>query len=77
VTPPANHDQTYDLDGTGGTLTHPITNTSVPSMHTALATLSTGQDRRDVDFGYKPLFGDVAGIVWYDPDATGTAPVGG
>ncbi|HKH43124.1 MAG TPA: SdrD B-like domain-containing protein [Thermoanaerobaculia bacterium] len=54
--------QTYDLDGTG-------------TAHTAALTLSSGQSRADVDFGYRGTlqFGD---RVWFDYDGNGIQDTG-
>ncbi|OVE75624.1 hypothetical protein BVX97_04360, partial [bacterium E08(2017)] len=46
----------YDLDGTG-------------TEHTASVTMTNGQVRYDVDFGYQPLV--LGGMVWLDSDKDG------
>ncbi len=54
---PSGYVQTYDLDGTG-------------TAHTATATLTTGQNRTDVDFGYRAAPSCTAG---YFKDAFSSA----
>lgn len=55
---PNGIDPTFDLDGVG-------------TAHTTDATLATGQNRTDVDFGYVGQ-GSVGDTVWLDMDADGT-----
>lgn len=57
VTPPAGYAPTFDLDGTG-----------TPSR--AAATLTEGQVRSDVDFGYRGT-GSIGDRVWWDADGDG------
>ncbi len=57
TTVPSGYTQTYDLDGTG-------------TAHLATFTLAAGQNRTDVDFGYKPAPACTAG---YFKDNFGTA----
>jgi|GEM_PF-1731734 len=61
-TPPAGFAQTYDLDG-------------VATAHCAAASLTTGQDRTDVDFGYVQL-GSIGDRVWNDVNGDGVQDVG-
>lgn len=62
VTPQPNWVQTYDLDG-------------INTAHTATATLTRGQNRTDVDFGYvfcpPAVLGSIGDRVWKDLDADG------
>jgi uncharacterized repeat protein (TIGR01451 family)/fimbrial isopeptide formation D2 family protein len=58
VTPPAGTTQTYDLDGIG-------------TANSAVASLSAGQTRTDVDFGYQGN-GSIAGVIWRDDDNSAT-----
>jgi hypothetical protein len=62
VTPQPNWAQTFDLDG-------------IVTAHTATATLTRGQNRRDVDFGYvfcpPAVLGSIGDRVWKDLDADG------
>ncbi|MFN7964020.1 MAG: SdrD B-like domain-containing protein [Thermoanaerobaculia bacterium] len=57
---PAGYVQTYDLDGTG-------------TANTAAATLAAGQNRTDVDFGYRaqPTGGSLGDRLWLDADDDG------
>jgi hypothetical protein len=66
VTPEPNYTQTYDLDG-------------LASAHVATATLTVGQNRRDVDFGYvysPPATGSIGDRVWFDKNRNGIQNVG-
>jgi hypothetical protein len=67
VTPQPNWVQTYDLDGIG-------------TAHTATATLTRGQNRTDVDFGYvfcpPAVLGSIGDRVWKDYDADGVQDSG-
>ena len=69
---------TYDLDGSGGTIVHPVTGANVSSDGATRVSITAGQNRTDVDFGYDALvlLGSVSGIAWYDQDASGNAPAG-
>jgi hypothetical protein len=62
VTPQPNWAQTYDLDG-------------IATAHTAVASLTRGQNRRDVDFGYvfcpPAVLGSIGDRVWKDLNANG------
>ena len=62
VTPQPNWVQTFDLDDIG-------------TAHTATATLTRGQNRTDVDFGYvfcpPAVLGSIGDRVWKDLDADG------
>jgi hypothetical protein len=62
VTPQPNWVQTFDLDG-------------INTAHTATATLTRGQNRTDVDFGYvfcpPAVLGSIGDRVWKDLDADG------
>ncbi|HKI01254.1 MAG TPA: SdrD B-like domain-containing protein [Thermoanaerobaculia bacterium] len=62
VTPPAGTAQTYDLDG-------------VASANIASFTLTAGQNRTDVDFGYRGT-ASVGDRVWYDADGDGVQDAG-
>ncbi|MGV3723692.1 MAG: SdrD B-like domain-containing protein, partial [Actinomycetota bacterium] len=55
---PSGSVQTFDLDG-------------VSSASKASFSLSAGDDRRDVDFGYAPPFASVGDRVWLDADRDG------
>jgi len=74
MNPPNDHVATYDLDGTGGSLFHPVSTMLIPSAHTSLVQLGAWSNRRDVDFWYRPIVTHVAGVVWLDPNASGIAP---
>jgi len=53
--------QTFDLDG-------------IVSANRATASLTAGQNRTDVDFGYQPapqLVGSIGNFVWFDSDSDG------
>ncbi|MEN6645470.1 MAG: SdrD B-like domain-containing protein [Armatimonadia bacterium] len=51
---PADLELSYDLDGIG-------------TANIAAASLAAGENRTDVDFGYKPvLLGSIGDYVWYD-----------
>ncbi|MEN6305388.1 MAG: SdrD B-like domain-containing protein [Armatimonadia bacterium] len=53
---PADLELSYDLDGIG-------------TANIAAASLGIGEDRTDVDFGYKPLLlGSIGDYVWLDAD---------
>jgi SdrD B-like domain len=62
VTPQPNWAQTFDLDG-------------INTAHTATATLTRGQNRTDVDFGYvfcpPAVLGSIGDRVWKDLNANG------
>lgn len=60
---PSGYTQTYDLDGTS-------------SRDKAAFTLSSGDDRRDVDFGYKPGSNSTGGYTTYTQGGWGTSPRG-
>ncbi|MCC6612838.1 MAG: isopeptide-forming domain-containing fimbrial protein [Anaerolineae bacterium] len=62
TTPPAGTAPTYDLDGTG-------------TAHTAVATLTAGEARTDVDFGYRGT-GSIGDRVWRDDDGDGVQDAG-
>lgn len=62
LTLPDNLTQTFDLDGVG-------------SANTTATTLSLGQNRTDVDFGYQGG-ATVGDRVWYDVDGDGVQDVG-
>ncbi|HRC85675.1 MAG TPA: SdrD B-like domain-containing protein, partial [Thermoanaerobaculia bacterium] len=62
ATLPAGSVQTYDLDGTG-------------TANTAAATLAAGQNRTDVDFGYRQL-GSLGDRVWRDDNGNGAQDSG-
>jgi fimbrial isopeptide formation D2 family protein/uncharacterized repeat protein (TIGR01451 family) len=57
ATLPGTFTPTFDLDGT-------------PTANTAVAALTTGQDRRDVDFGYVGT-GSIGDYVWLDRNNDG------
>ena len=57
VLPPSGFDQTFDLDGT------------LNNQHTL--TLSAGQSRTNVDFGYRSNNGSIGDRVWNDADGDG------
>ncbi len=59
---PADHTQTFDLDGLG-------------SANIATVTLAVSQDRDDVDFGYVQL-GSIGDRVWDDVDNDGVQDAG-
>lgn len=59
---PAGASPTYDTDGTG-------------TANVATVTLSAGQNRTDVNFGYR-LLGNIEGRVWNDLDADGATDAG-
>ncbi len=61
---PSGVTPTYDLDGTG-------------SANTAAVTLTGGQTRTDVDFGYRPAAsGSIGDRVWSDRNANGVQDSG-
>jgi uncharacterized repeat protein (TIGR01451 family) len=62
VTPPAGWRQTFDLDGLG-------------SANRATTTLTSGQNRTDVDFGYTGT-GSIGDRVWNDIDRDGVQDAG-
>ena len=62
VTPPAGVAQTYDLDGVG-------------TANVAAFTLTAGQTRTDVDFGYRGT-ASVGDRVWNDADGDGVQDAG-
>jgi len=62
VTPPAGTAPTYDLDGIG-------------TANVASFSLTAGQTRTDVDFGYRGT-ASVGDRVWYDADGDGAQDVG-
>ena len=59
---PGGASPTYDFDGTG-------------TPHVAAVTLGAGEDRTDVDFGYKGA-GSIGNRLWYDADADGVQDFG-
>ncbi len=59
---PAGQSQTYDLDGTG-------------TAHMAAFSLTAGQNRTDVDFGYRATY-SVGDRVWKDTDGDGVQDSG-
>ncbi len=61
-TPPAGTAQTYDLDG-------------VATANQAAVTLTAGQNRTDVDFGYKNT-GSIGDRVWLDANGNGVQDAG-
>jgi protocatechuate 3,4-dioxygenase beta subunit/phosphotransferase system IIB component len=65
ATLPAGVAPTYDLDGTG-------------SANTAAVTLSGGQNRTDLDFGYRAIVGTLAigDRIWNDADGNGLQDAG-
>jgi protocatechuate 3,4-dioxygenase beta subunit len=58
VNPPANHTPTYDVD-------------SIATPNKSTVEVTSGQDRWDVDFGYKPNPASLGDFVWHDLDADG------
>jgi uncharacterized protein (DUF2141 family) len=67
VTPQPNWVRTFDLDG-------------IVTAHTAVASLTRGQNRVDVDFGYvfcpPAVLGSIGDRVWKDYDADGVQDSG-
>ena len=62
ATLPDNASPTFDLDGTA-------------TAHTAATTLTSGQARTDVDFGYRGN-GTIGDRIWYDVDGDGVQDAG-
>ncbi len=59
---PAGSTPTFDLDGVG-------------TANTATLALTAGQNRTDVDFGYRPV-GSVGDRVWFDSNGNGVQDAG-
>ncbi len=63
VNPPGGLTATYDLDG-------------IASLSRSTVTIENGEQRFDLDFGYRvtpPLLAQIAGVVWNDSDGNGSA----